>query len=444
MNERAQLIRPTMEPPTSIAVVAPQAHLDLAPERVHAARGIAPSDWYTVDPETLSLRFHPGTPYEAWERETTTLLEVARGIQWLTADALAWGEDRWGERAAQVLDPARYAYDSVVRMARTARAIPPDRRRPTVPFAIHADVAALPVAEQEALLDHGQEHGTRREEMRALVRRTKQRLAREAAALLPAPQLDLDGIVLQQADATALPLPDASVQVILTSPPYGLDGGRHGAKYRVEDAADQWVSLMRGFCSEAWRVLSDQGRLLVNAPLDVSIGGEGGHRPSYAQLVAVALEAGFSYQTTLVWADNQLGKSTARGSQDSPGGVHVVAPCEVVAAFCKGAWIRPPDGRTSDLEHDEWTLWTNGHWVLPGEGRAWEGFEAPFPLELPRRLLKLFSYREDVICDAFLGSGTSAVAAYQLGRRFYGYDLDPLCVASSARRLALVSCSGSG
>jgi site-specific DNA-methyltransferase (adenine-specific) len=405
---------------------------------VRSVGALAPSRWFEVDAQRLALRFRPDTPYDAWEAETIGLLEVARGIQWLVGDALAFGEERWPDRFAQVLDADRYAYESVERMARVARAIEPQRRRPTVGFYAHMAVAALPVASQEQLLDHAEEHRSTVQELRALARAEHRRLERAAAALRPVPVLAGELVSVAVGDARALPLETGSVDAIITSPPYGLDS-ETVAKYRVPDAASAWVQLMVEFCREAFRVLGPQGRLLVNVPIDTTTGG---FRPTYAQLVAAALACGFSYRTTIHWADGHLGKSVARGSIDSPGAINVVAPCEAVLVVHKGAWGRPAGSGTSDLRHEEWVGWCNGDWVLPGETRPWEGFEAAFPSELPRRLLKLFTYREDVVVDPFVGSGTTLAVASGLGRVCYGYDVDPLQVASSTRRLAVVQQGG--
>lgn len=407
---------------------------------VPSTGALAPSRWFEVGPQRLSLRFRPDTPYDAWEAETTGLLEVARGIQWLVGDALAFGEAAFGERAHQLLDAERYSFESVDRMARVARAIEPARRRPTVGFYGHMAVAGLPIPDQELLLDHAAEHGSTVLELRALARSVARRLERERAQMLPPARLPADRVSIEVGDARALPLDDGAVDAIVTSPPYGLDSDTV-AKYRVPDEATAWVQLMVDFCREAHRVLSPQGRLIVNVPIDTTIGG---HRPTYAQLVAAALAVGFRYRTTIHWADGHLGRSVARGSVDSAGAVNVVAPCEAVLVAHKGEWGRPAGSVTSDLGHEEWVAWTNGDWVVPGEARPWEGFEAAFPAELPRRLLKLFTFREDVVCDPFVGSGTTAAVAFGLGRTCYGFDVDPLQVASATRRLAVVAKAGAG
>lgn len=406
---------------------------------VRSSGPLAPSRWFELDPQHLSLRFRPDTPYDAWAAETVGLLEVARGIQWLVGDALAFGERAYGHDGSQLLDAEQYTFESVNRMARVARAFEPARRRPTVGFYVHMAVSSLPLPLQEALLDHAEEHGTTVAEMRVLVRSEQHRLERERTALLPAPYLDVGGIRIERGDATALPLDDESVDAIITSPPYGLDSATI-SKYRVPDEAAAWVQLMVAFCRESYRVLGPQGRLLVNVPIDTTTGGR---RPTYVQLAAAAMAAGFTYNATILWSDGHLGKSTARGSVDSPGAVNVVAPCEAILVAHKGEWNRPAgSGTSTDLGHDEWVRWPNALWTLPGEGRPWEGFEAAFPSELPRRLIKLFTYREDLVVDPFLGSGTTTAVAYELGRTCYGFDVDPAQVASASRRLALIAKGG--
>jgi site-specific DNA-methyltransferase (adenine-specific) len=90
----------------------------------------------------------------------------------------------------------------------------------------------------------------------------------------------------------------------------------------------------------------------------------------------------------------------------------------------------------SDLEHDEWLDWTNGLWSFNGETNAWEGHPAPFPVELPRRSIKLLSYPGETVLDPFVGSGTTALAASTLGRKVYGYDHSAHYIESARRRLA--------
>jgi site-specific DNA-methyltransferase (adenine-specific) len=381
----------------------------------------------------LGLVFAKGVTYEQWEADMRLLLMAERIVPWLIADALAYGEDVFHEDFAQVFDSDRYADQTLMNWSYVARRIPARRRRAMLPFTVHQAVAALDVEDQEILLDRAQDEGLKREEVRNEVRKLKIERERDRVSRLPAPKsLATDLIHLDVAEVGKCPLSNETVDAIITSPPYGLDGSRKGDKYRVEDVAADWYDLMRAFLEDAMRLLRPQGRLIVNLPIDTTVGG---YRPLSAEFTVLARRQGFQYATTIVWRDNQLGKSLARGSVDSPGGIRVVTPAEHILVFSKGDWVKPGKGRPIDLTHDEWVEWTNGDWEFPGETQPWEGFTAAFPMELPRRLLKLFTFQDDVICDPFGGSGTVPLACWRSGRACYAYDIDPVQVASMGRRI---------
>lgn len=388
--------------------------------------------WYTVDSTHLALKFREDTPFEVWQAETRTLLEVARGIQWLVGDALAFGEDHWGEDAAQVFNFEEYTFDTVDRMVRTSKAIPPHRRRPSVGYTVHDAVARLPPAQQEELLAHAEATQATLEEMRGMVRTTRRRLIRESAARQPVPDLALPACTLQVADARQLPLDDSCVDLIITSPPYGLD-----VDYGQGDVdPESWLDFMEAWLREALRVTKPHGRLALNTPLDTT---KGGLRPTYANAVISAVEMGWTYQSTIVWHDNSTTKGNrALGSVDSASRPFHVSQVEMIALFSKGEW-GPSSDNPDDITSQDWQTAGRGPWTLPGETHAWEGFPAAFPVEIPRRLLHYLSRLGDHVLDPFLGSGTSAVAALATGRRFTGTDLDPEAINSTQRRLAAVS-----
>jgi site-specific DNA-methyltransferase (adenine-specific) len=159
----------------------------------------------------------------------------------------------------------------------------------------------------------------------------------------------------------------------------------------------------------------------------------GGFRPTYVHAVEAALAAGWTYRSTVVWADGELGKSTARGSVDSASSPYIYTGAEMVPLFSNGAWRREPPC-PSDIDHTDWLAWTNGLWRFRGEQTPWEGHPAPFPVELPRRLIALLSFPGDVVLDPFCGSGTTALAAVRLGRRPVGFDRSAAYVESARRR----------
>src|SRR5215831_10172887 len=233
---------------------------------------------------------------------------------------------------------------------------------------------------------------------------------------------------LAVADALHLPLADDVVDLIVTSPPYGLDKA-----YGLGDvAADAWPAFMADWLIEALRATKPSGRLALNIPVDTF---RPTCRPTYAEAIRAAVDAGWSYRSTIIWADNERGKSTARGSVDSPSSPYVYAAAEMIGLFSKGAWAVEPRG-AADIGHDDWLAWTDGVWRTRGEVSPWEQHPAPFPAEIARRLVLLLSYPGDVVLDPFVGSGTTVVAALRLGREPVGFDISQAYIASSARRIA--------
>lgn len=253
-------------------------------------------------------------------------------------------------------------------------------------------------------------------------RRAEPKMAPDLASVSPSVRCEVG-------TAIALPLDDDSVHLIVTSPPYGV-----GIEY--QDSGDVqaalWPAFMHRWLTEAYRVTVEGGRLALNVPLDTTTGG---FRPTYADAVQAALDAGWTYRSSIVWDKTNLGKSVARGSLDSAAAPSIIAPVEMIALFCKEQWARTPPC-PSDLGHEDWLAWTNGYWRTSPQQFGWEGHPAPFPLELPRRLIQLLSFPGDVVLDPFCGSGTTLLAAYQLGRQAFGFDRSRAYVDSTLRRLA--------
>ncbi len=236
--------------------------------------------------------------------------------------------------------------------------------------------------------------------------------------------------ILEVADARALPLRSESVGLIATSPPYALDVG-----YPQGDVApDAWPAFMRACLAEALRVAEPSGRLCLNVPFDVA---RPEPRPTYAIAVQAAREVGWRYRTLIVWNEDNVTRTTARGSVDSPSSPYVITRAEaVVVLFKPPRWKRPrPAGVASDLTRAEWLAWTNGLWTFPGASAKRTGHPAPFPEELPRRLIKLFSWPGDTVLDPMMGSGTACRVAHRHGRRAIGFDVAAEYVELARRTL---------
>lgn len=238
-----------------------------------------------------------------------------------------------------------------------------------------------------------------------------------------------DGVTLAVADARSMPLDDDTVDLIVTSPPYGLDVG-----YPDGDVpADVWPAFMAEWLREAYRVTKPHGRLALNVPLDTS---EPTYRPTYAQTVVAALMAGWEYVSTIVWADNQTKKGGwALGSQASAARPRHVSQVEMILVASKGAWA-PSSVNRDDITPEEFLLAGRGPWGFSGESHPWEDHPAPFPLALPQRVIPYLCRVGDVVLDPFCGSGTTLVAAVERGRQGIGFDISAVYVDSARRRLA--------
>ena len=223
-------------------------------------------------------------------------------------------------------------------------------------------------------------------------------------------------------DATEVSLfPPNSFHLTVTSPPYnvGLDYGD-----TVNDAGtyEDYLEFSRLWLANCYAWTASAGRLCLNIPLDKNGGGK---RPVTADLTNIALEVGWQYHATIIWNEGTISRRTAWGSWRRPSAPHVIAPVECIVVLYKESWKRPHlgDDRVT-IDRDEFMEWTLGIWTFGGESAKRVGHPAPFPVELPRRCIRLFSYKGDSVCDPFAGSGTTLVAAYREGRNAYGVELD--------------------
>ena len=226
--------------------------------------------------------------------------------------------------------------------------------------------------------------------------------------------------------------------LIVTSPPYslGVDYGQAG--YADDQPYAQYLEWVRRWALILLQVSADDGRACINIPLDTN---KGGKRAIYADYLRIFQEVGWTYQTSIVWNEQNISRRTAWGSWLSPSAPFVTAPVEMIAVFHKGSSFRRPsrDGRRGDITRDEFLAWTLGTWTFAGANPRRVGHPAPFPEELPKRLIKIYSYPGDLVLDPFLGSGTTLTAAAKLGRRGVGVEINPVFCELAVRNLRAVT-----
>lgn len=204
----------------------------------------------------------------------------------------------------------------------------------------------------------------------------------------------------------------------VTSPPYNV-----GLNYnQVDDGSsyEQYLEFNRQWLSNCLKWSKPGGRLCLNIPLDKN---RNGQHSVCADLTVLAQQVGWRYHTTIIWNEGNISRRTAWGSWMSPSAPYVIAPVEVIVVLYKDFWKRKSP-RPSDIRRDEFLLWTNGLWVFNGESKKRVGHPAPFPRELPRRCIKLFSFVGDTVFDPFCGSGTTLLEAAELGRNAVGVEID--------------------
>lgn len=210
-----------------------------------------------------------------------------------------------------------------------------------------------------------------------------------------------------------------SIDLIVTSPPYNLD-----INYKSHDDAkpyDEYLKFTSKWLKRCYKWLKNDGRMCLNIPLDKN---KGGHQSVGPDIIQLAKKAGFKYHSTVIWNEGNISKSSAWGSWISASCPYVIAPVELIVLLYKESWKKTSGSRVSDITKQEFISWTNGVWTFRGESKRKIGHPAPFPVELPKRCIKLFSFVGDTVLDPFMGSGTTVVAAKQNDRNGIGIDID--------------------
>jgi site-specific DNA-methyltransferase (adenine-specific) len=210
-----------------------------------------------------------------------------------------------------------------------------------------------------------------------------------------------------------------SIDLIVTSPPYNLDI-QYNSHNDTMDYGD-YLTFTKKWLERCYDFLKDDGRFCLNIPLDKN---KGGQQSVCADITTIAKHIGFKYHSTIIWNEQNISRRTAWGSWLSASAPYVIAPVEVIVILYKKSWKKISGSRKSDITKKEFMEWTNGVWNFMGESKKRVGHPTPFPIELPRRCIKLFSFIGDTVLDPFLGSGSTMLACLQTGRKGIGIEID--------------------
>ena len=222
-------------------------------------------------------------------------------------------------------------------------------------------------------------------------------------------------------------IPDNGVALAFTSPPYNV-----GKDYDDNLSLAAYLEMIRAVADEVLRVLRPGGRYVVN----IANLGRKPYIPLHAHFYAVHMAAGFLPMGEIIWRKGKgVNGSCAWGSWRSAKAPRLRDVHEYLLVFAKDGFSRPDRGE-SDIERDDFMAATLSVWDILPESAKRVGHPAPFPVELAQRVVRLYSYVGDVVLDPFMGSGTTAVAALQSGRRYVGYEIAPEYCALAETRLA--------
>ncbi|MGD8552775.1 MAG: site-specific DNA-methyltransferase [Anaerolineales bacterium] len=212
-------------------------------------------------------------------------------------------------------------------------------------------------------------------------------------------------------------LPDYSVHLMVTSPPYNVQ-----KEYDQDLTLDEYTGLLRRVFREVYRVLVTGGRACIN----VANLGRKPYIPLHSIIIEEMLTLGFYMRGEIIWDKAaSASPSTAWGSWMSATNPVLRDVHEYILVFSKETFRREREEAENTIERDDFLEWTKSIWSFPAVSARQIGHPAPFPEELPRRLIQLYTFKQDVVLDPFAGSGTTCLAAKRANRHFIGYETEP-------------------
>jgi modification methylase len=229
---------------------------------------------------------------------------------------------------------------------------------------------------------------------------------------------DVQNKILNRSSEAMSDLPDACVHLMVTSPPYNAS-----KEYDQDLSLDDYLTLLHRVWQEVYRVLVPGGRACIN----IANLGRKPYIPLHAFLIEDMTKIGFLMRGEIIWNKAaSAGSSTAWGSWKSAANPTLRDVHEYILVFSKDTFRRTnPQKRPNTIQRDEFLEYTRSVWTFGTESARKVGHPAPFPIELPYRLIQLYTFAGEVVLDPFMGSGQTALAALKAGRRYVGYEVNP-------------------
>lgn len=249
-------------------------------------------------------------------------------------------------------------------------------------------------------------------------------------------EADFSGIVNKiicgDSEAILREFPDNFVDIIVTSPPYNFGLAYKNDKNRDTLYWQDYFDKLNRIWEECCRILKPGGRFCVNIqPLFSD------YMPTHHIISNQLLDLGLLWKAEILWEKHNYNcKYTAWGSWSSPSMPYMKYTWEFVEIFCKESHKKEGDSDKIDISGEEFKKWVYAKWDIAPEGNMKKyNHPAMFPEGLVMRLLKLFSYQDDIVLDPFNGVGTTTLVAYKLNRRYIGIDISEEYCKTAEERL---------
>lgn len=224
-------------------------------------------------------------------------------------------------------------------------------------------------------------------------------------------------------------IPDNSIHLMVTSPPYNVQ-----KEYDDNLTLNEYRQLLKAVFEETYKKLVPGGRACIN----VANLGRKPYIPLHSYIIEDMLHIGYLMRGEIIWNKaSSASPSTAWGSWLSASNPVLRDIHEYILVFSKDSFSRKSKGKKNTIKKEEFIECTKSVWTFPAVSAKSVGHPAPFPEELPHRLIQLYTFKDDVILDPFCGSGTACISALKDERNYIGYDIKKEYLELSERRIEI-------